>query len=1084
MRIGLVLLGAVTIVLSVNAATIKNSTSLPTSGLTQEYMQTTGDRIFNNLLNGKIPSPKPALLMKDEEQKIMKIIDTHDQENKAYAVFSRELIHGRKPPKVSNNDTAPKDHQYGKQKWLSGVDIYIDSITRALYSHQLIPRDREMYTKFINTVENTLKPVYDVDEDIMLSSGLDLRKAVGILLDDYVEKLRLQISPYKQKQISSEALHAAANLRTRGQYIQYIVQGVLDGMSQAYELLNANVVEIVGSNEQHRKKQSSKGGYFMEHYTNAQDENDKKRSATSLPQILKLYHQQQQVSREIQKQEHNKLFKTLLGRYNDEAEHTLAPTSKSRKRRAESSDLISETTSSAVGPHQMQNRKKDRDGWEALASQFDISSGIFPSLIPTSTLISQSSTEWAKSISSTPLSSQIEEATTATVHAVVTVTALVITITNRTVTVTKPSNITVRSSSSFDVSGSTKEDFVNSTVTSTSVGTVSTSSVVPSGTVFGTALPVTSPTPQSTTLPQAEILKELSQWWDDWAKSAEKEKQEQEQKEEDRKKKKIGLAVGLPLGIPPALAAGGYGLYSAWHTAGPALSQIVSKSSAIAEAGGNLLSRGALSEGGNALAQFAGNLPGLRDLGSAIGAGSSSTELVVLRPLAGVTKYNWETMWEHAVGELELSMDDLHAGRMMEHAELVIEHFGELGYEGISHVYRDIKDLEEQAMKIGGDLLKADRLVGHPLLTQLSNFRAVWQESVMDALKIPEYFPPEAVQALTTSMSNLPRQLINHAWEAGTAEVFQDGRELLEGAIQIGADIGEVMYNFRAAVGIASTAATLTVDGIAGTLGDLNSACSSLAERDLSPLSCGAKIAKSGLSFFQRFFQSLVHLGADAVAGAATVVSKASREAWDTLNPDDLELPQVIPTNETTSSTSYSTTTFRTMTSGSNPITDATSIPTLEVISTIKAISSTDSTSTQTQTPASGSTATRTSETTLLSSPTSKNANTTSISNTTSTIGKGTQPPFIQTTNTIPTSPITTETPTPTFTLTLSDPHKTMKITLLPTVTKFIAQITATTTIPITQIPMTTIMEHIEKPYAITGPDGKLETLTLRGGYF
>ncbi|KAE9980592.1 hypothetical protein EG328_000229 [Venturia inaequalis] len=1018
MRVSIVLLGALRLIWSTNAATTTNLVSPPTSGLTEQYLQTTGDGVLNSLLNGTIPTPKQALLTTDEEKKMIKVIETHDRENKAYAVFSKDLINGRKPPKVLNKETThekkqhTQDHQSGLQKWQSGLDIYVHSLTSALESHQLIPRDHDMYTEFITTAVNTLKPVYDVDEDTTLASGLDLRKAVGILLHDYVERLRLQISPYKQKQMPTENIEAAATLQVRGQYVQYIVQGVLDGMTEAYELLNSNVVEIVGSNEEHRKKESSKGSYFMEHYTNATDENDKKHSATTLPQILNLYPQQQKASREIQKQEHNTLFKALLGKYNDnEAEHEHAPTLKYKNRRADSSELIPEATSSAFGSHEEGNRKIDRDEWKAVASHYAFGPGILPPLIPTFTPAFQNSTEGASSTSSTRLLGQTSEAMS--------------TITD-TVTLTSTTFIT---------------DPPTSTAMPTSVVTMSTSSADPS-----TSLPVTSPTSKPTNGSR--------QMWDEWEKYEERERQKEEEKR--KKNKNIGLAVGLPIGITPALAAGGYGLYTAWHTASSASSLALSKSGAIAQAGSNLLSHGGeiLSQGGNALARFAASVPGIRELASDTSSGSASTENVVIRAAEDALKYDWEEAWQTTVQSLVKSMDGLSAGRMMQHAELVIEHFGDLMSEGRQNVYRDIKAMEEMAMQIGNDLVHADKAVGYPLLQQLSSFRAVWQEAIMDALKIPQYFPPEAALALTESMSDLPRHLINQAWSVGALDVFQDGAELIQGALAIGADMEEVMMHFRAAVGIASTAAMITVDEIAGTIEDLGDACETLTERSLSPVSCGVSIANKGLSLFERFFHSLVHLGADVISGAAAAITEASRKTWDMLDPDELDKEMaglMVASNSTaTPSTSHTATTFRTMPSGSKPSTDATSTqnPTPNFVSTVtrksEATSASSTTSVQPSITKSTISILTTSKTTTTSNPSINNGNpalSTPTPTSSTSAPQTTYPPASPSRQT----QTTTTTPIPIFSITVLPKPDVLKVTIVPVITDYV---TSTTTMP------------------------------------
>lgn len=314
----------------------------------------------------------------------------------------------------------------------------------------------------------------------------------------------------------------------------------------------------------------------------------------------------------------------------------------------------------------------------------------------------------------------------------------------------------------------------------------------------------------------------------------------------------------------------------------------MSQSSAVAEAGGNLLSRGALSES-EALSQFAGNLPRLRELASEISSSSSSAEQVIIRALEYMSKYDWAKALHTTQSTLYRFMAAFDYDRMMQHAHTVMEHFGDLSYEGISNVYRDVYNLGEAAMKIGRNLLQVDREAGFPLFNHLSSFRAVWEDEIMHALEIPQYFPPGMVIALTSSMSELPRQIINSAWKLGADNLIQDTKALVEGVIQIGGDMAEVLQNYRAAVGIASTAAALTVGEIGSTIENLDRACDALTVRGLSPIPCAVRIANTGLSFFERFFRTLVNLGADVIGGAANALVEASRETWDKLDSDDLD---------------------------------------------------------------------------------------------------------------------------------------------------------------------------------------------------
>lgn len=177
-----------------------------------------------------------------------------------------------------------------------------------------------------------------------------------------------------------EEIQAAANLKVRGQYIQYIVQVVLDERTEAYELPNAYVVEIVTSNEQHRKKDSIKGSYFKEHYTNAKDKEGEKHSTITFQKILKLYHEQQKDSQETQMKRHNGLFKSLLEGPQDEVKHKHVPASTKDRRAAP--NLILETKSSALGLHPQQNGTMD--GWKIESKSAPAKTAITEELTPLS----------------------------------------------------------------------------------------------------------------------------------------------------------------------------------------------------------------------------------------------------------------------------------------------------------------------------------------------------------------------------------------------------------------------------------------------------------------------------------------------------------------------------------------------------------------------------------------------------------------------------------------------------------------------------------------------------------------------------
>jgi len=225
---------------------------------TKENMLKKAESIWKNVLADKPPTKKHpnAFITKKNKNSIEKIIDAYSREQKSFVTISKPLIHGEKPPTAMSGIKTKKeqrqrakDFHAGQKEWESTVDTYISEYTKAIQSRRFRMSDEELYLKLIGTAANILKLIYNIDhEGVTLACTLNLRKSVGILLQDYLKKLRLQTSPYKPKQIRSAEDATMASLETRGQYIQFVVQGILDGRQEAYELLNSNIIEIVASN--------------------------------------------------------------------------------------------------------------------------------------------------------------------------------------------------------------------------------------------------------------------------------------------------------------------------------------------------------------------------------------------------------------------------------------------------------------------------------------------------------------------------------------------------------------------------------------------------------------------------------------------------------------------------------------------------------------------------------------------------------------------------------------------------------------------------------------------------------------------
>lgn len=162
--------------------------------------------------------------------------------------------------------------------------------------------------EFTKGIQKILHAIFDIDRSTTFPAGLDVRKAVGILVYDNIESLRMQASPYKPMQLLKVQSNILQGLWSRQKHVAAIVRGIFEEVPEAQEPLNGDMIGIIGRNEKEHGK-----GYFMKHYANNKpDKTEKKENEEIIKNIAKLYQNQQKNSEEKRKKRHAKLMDVLL----------------------------------------------------------------------------------------------------------------------------------------------------------------------------------------------------------------------------------------------------------------------------------------------------------------------------------------------------------------------------------------------------------------------------------------------------------------------------------------------------------------------------------------------------------------------------------------------------------------------------------------------------------------------------------------------------------------------------------------------------------------------------------------------------
>lgn len=100
--------------------------------------------------------------------------------------------------------------------------------------------------EFTKGTQNILHAMYNIDHSTTLPVGLDVRKAVGILVYDNIESPRMQASPYKPMQLLKVQSSILQGLWSRQKHAAAIVRGIFEEVPEAQELLNGDMIDIIG----------------------------------------------------------------------------------------------------------------------------------------------------------------------------------------------------------------------------------------------------------------------------------------------------------------------------------------------------------------------------------------------------------------------------------------------------------------------------------------------------------------------------------------------------------------------------------------------------------------------------------------------------------------------------------------------------------------------------------------------------------------------------------------------------------------------------------------------------------------------
>lgn len=288
-----------------------------------------GQEIMKDLKAGRTNTAysAPPSLTKNQQKGFMEMVQPFGLEEHVFDKFGREIIHGRKPETTQATtekeaQNAAKLQDEAQKKWDDSVNSWVGVAGNAFKHRKL---QQKTLRELNNGTQNLLHAIHDIDHSKILPVGLNVRKAVGILVHDSIESLRMQASPYKPSQSLKAQSNMLRGLQSRQRHAAAIIRGIFEDIPEAKELLNDDMIFIIGRNEKEHGK-----GYFMKTYAeNRANEAETEDSESIIKDIAMLYKFSKIESEEKRKNRHAKSMDTLIGALSAQ-EQTPSPTLEKR----------------------------------------------------------------------------------------------------------------------------------------------------------------------------------------------------------------------------------------------------------------------------------------------------------------------------------------------------------------------------------------------------------------------------------------------------------------------------------------------------------------------------------------------------------------------------------------------------------------------------------------------------------------------------------------------------------------------------------------------------------------------------------
>ncbi|KAE9968310.1 hypothetical protein EG328_007653 [Venturia inaequalis] len=277
---------------------------------TEQIVKNKAMEIISDLEAGRSnPAQSLPPYLTDEEQKgFMEMVQAFGLEQLAFDRFGQEIIHGPQPAMTDEeveDEDAARIQDEAQKKWEKSVDNWAGYAAKA-FDHRKL--QRKTLLELNNGTQKILNAMYDIDHSTLLPVGLDERKAVGILVHENIESLRMQASPYKPRQAFDTRNSTLESLRSRQQHVVAVIRGIFEEIPQSRELLNDDMIEIIGRNEKEHGND-----YFMKHYvTNKPDQAEKREGERLVERITSLYQDQQKEPEALRERRHAELIDALL----------------------------------------------------------------------------------------------------------------------------------------------------------------------------------------------------------------------------------------------------------------------------------------------------------------------------------------------------------------------------------------------------------------------------------------------------------------------------------------------------------------------------------------------------------------------------------------------------------------------------------------------------------------------------------------------------------------------------------------------------------------------------------------------------